>query len=39
MQVIGPRFDDAGVLQFCAAFEALAPWDARMPPLPAKEAA
>jgi aspartyl-tRNA(Asn)/glutamyl-tRNA(Gln) amidotransferase subunit A len=27
MQVIGPRFADADVLQFCAAFEAMSPWD------------
>jgi aspartyl-tRNA(Asn)/glutamyl-tRNA(Gln) amidotransferase subunit A len=39
MQVIGPRFDDAGVLQFCAAFEALEPWDAHVPTLSAKVAA
>jgi aspartyl-tRNA(Asn)/glutamyl-tRNA(Gln) amidotransferase subunit A len=31
MQVIGPRFADADVLQFCAAFEALLPWDDRLP--------
>jgi aspartyl-tRNA(Asn)/glutamyl-tRNA(Gln) amidotransferase subunit A len=39
MQVIGPRFDDAGVLQFCAAFEALEPWDAHVPTPSAKVAA
>jgi aspartyl-tRNA(Asn)/glutamyl-tRNA(Gln) amidotransferase subunit A len=33
MQVIGARFADADVLQFCAAFEAIAPWDDRMPPM------
>lgn len=33
LQVVGPRFADAEVLQFCAAFEALAPWDQHLPPL------
>src|SRR5471032_1548118 len=33
LQVIGPRFADAQVLQFCAAFEAFSPWDQRLPPL------
>ena len=33
LQVVGPRFADADVLQFCAAFEALAPWDHHLPPL------
>jgi aspartyl-tRNA(Asn)/glutamyl-tRNA(Gln) amidotransferase subunit A len=33
LQVVGPRFADAQVLQFCAAFEALSPWDAQLPPL------
>ena len=31
MQVIGPRFADADVLQFCAAFEAISPWDDKAP--------
>jgi aspartyl-tRNA(Asn)/glutamyl-tRNA(Gln) amidotransferase subunit A len=31
LQVVGPRFADADVLQFCAAFEAIAPWDQRLP--------
>lgn len=33
LQVIGPRFADADVLQFCAAFESLAPWDQHLPSL------
>ncbi|MEQ7921768.1 amidase family protein [Xanthomonas sp. WHRI 1810A] len=33
LQVVGPRFADAEVLQFCAAFEALAPWHQHLPPL------
>ncbi|APA87773.1 amidase [Paraburkholderia sprentiae WSM5005] len=33
LQVIGPRFADGDVLQFCAAFEAIAPWEHRLPPL------
>ena len=33
LQVVGPRFADADVLQFCAAFEAIAPWDQHVPPL------
>lgn len=33
LQVVGPRFADADVLQFCAAFEALAPWDQHLPPM------
>lgn len=33
LQVVGPRFADADVLQFCAAYEALAPWDQHLPPL------
>lgn len=36
LQVVGPRFADAEVLQFCAAFEALAPWDQHLPPLVAR---
>ena len=33
LQVVGPRFADAQVLQFCAAVEAIAPWDQYLPPL------
>ncbi|NWC94340.1 MULTISPECIES: amidase [unclassified Pseudomonas] len=33
LQVIGPRFADAQVLQFCAAVEAIAPWDQHLPPM------
>jgi aspartyl-tRNA(Asn)/glutamyl-tRNA(Gln) amidotransferase subunit A len=33
LQVVGPRFADAQVLQFCAAFEALMPWDQHLPPM------
>ncbi|RMR99698.1 Amidase protein [Pseudomonas coronafaciens pv. garcae] len=33
LQVVGPRFADALVLQFCAAVEAIAPWDQRLPPM------
>ncbi|NWF11781.1 amidase [Pseudomonas salomonii] len=33
LQVVGPRFADAQVLQFCAAVEAIAPWDQHLPPL------
>jgi len=33
LQVVGPRFADAEVLQFCAAFEDLAPWDQHLPPM------
>lgn len=33
LQVVGPRFADADVLQFCAAFEAIAPWDQHVPAL------
>ncbi|RMV29084.1 amidase family protein, partial [Pseudomonas syringae group genomosp. 3] len=33
LQVVGPRFADAHVLQFCAAVEAIAPWDQRLPPM------
>jgi aspartyl-tRNA(Asn)/glutamyl-tRNA(Gln) amidotransferase subunit A len=32
LQVVGPRFADARVLQFCAAVEALLPWRDRLPP-------
>ncbi|MFC3609185.1 amidase [Stutzerimonas tarimensis] len=32
LQVIGPRFAEASVLQFCAALEAINPWD-RLPPV------
>lgn len=33
LQVVGPRFADAQVLQFCAAVEAIAPWDQHLPPV------
>ncbi|WP_204902671.1 amidase [Erwinia endophytica] len=32
LQVIGRRYADGEVLQFCAALEALMPWDNRQPP-------
>lgn len=31
LQVVGPRFADADVLQFCAAFETISPWAQRLP--------
>jgi aspartyl-tRNA(Asn)/glutamyl-tRNA(Gln) amidotransferase subunit A len=33
MQVVGRRFADAEVLQFCAAVEDIAPWADRVPPM------
>lgn len=33
LQVIGPRFAEARVLQFCAAMEAVNPWEDRLPPV------
>jgi len=33
LQIVGPRFADALVLRAAAAFEALAPWAARRPPI------
>ena len=33
LQVVGPRFADADVLQFCAAFEDQFPWDQHLPPM------
>lgn len=33
LQVVGPRHEDADVLQFCAAVEALLPWADKIPPL------
>jgi aspartyl-tRNA(Asn)/glutamyl-tRNA(Gln) amidotransferase subunit A len=33
LQVVGPRFDDLGVLQAAAAFEAVQPWADRRPSL------
>jgi aspartyl-tRNA(Asn)/glutamyl-tRNA(Gln) amidotransferase subunit A len=33
LQVVGPRFADGPVLQFCAAIEAIAPWDQHIPPM------
>lgn len=32
LQIVGPRFDDLGVLQASAAFEAARPWADRRPP-------
>jgi aspartyl-tRNA(Asn)/glutamyl-tRNA(Gln) amidotransferase subunit A len=33
LQIVGRRFDDLGVLQAAAAFEAAAPWADQRPPL------
>ncbi|MFP3244582.1 MAG: amidase family protein [Paraburkholderia sp.] len=33
LQVVGPRFADADVLQFCSAIEAIMPWAHRLPPM------
>ena len=33
LQIVGPRFDDLGVLQACHAFEQARPWADRRPPL------
>jgi Asp-tRNA(Asn)/Glu-tRNA(Gln) amidotransferase A subunit family amidase len=33
LQIVGRRFDDLGVLQASAAFEAARPWHDRRPPL------
>jgi aspartyl-tRNA(Asn)/glutamyl-tRNA(Gln) amidotransferase subunit A len=33
LQIVGRRFDDLGVLQAAAAFEAIAPWADKRPPL------
>ena len=33
LQIVGRRFDDLGVLQAAAAFEAARPWAGRQPPL------
>lgn len=33
LQIVSPRFDDLGVLQASAAFEAARPWAGRRPPL------
>lgn len=33
LQVVGPRFADADVLQFCSAIEAIMPWAHRIPPM------
>jgi aspartyl-tRNA(Asn)/glutamyl-tRNA(Gln) amidotransferase subunit A len=35
LQIVGRRFDDAGVLRAAAAFERLVPWGAHKPPLQA----
>jgi aspartyl-tRNA(Asn)/glutamyl-tRNA(Gln) amidotransferase subunit A len=35
LQIVGRRFDDLGVLQASAAFEAARPWAAHIPPLAA----
>ncbi|RLM16679.1 amidase [Gibbsiella quercinecans] len=32
LQVVGPRFADGEVLQFCAALEAMMPWEQHLPP-------
>ena len=32
LQIIGPRFDDLGVLQAAAAFEQARPWAEKRPP-------
>jgi aspartyl-tRNA(Asn)/glutamyl-tRNA(Gln) amidotransferase subunit A len=33
LQIAGRRFDDLGVLQMSAAFEAARPWAGKRPPL------
>jgi len=33
LQVVGPRFADGRVLQFCAAVERILPWRDRLPPM------
>jgi aspartyl-tRNA(Asn)/glutamyl-tRNA(Gln) amidotransferase subunit A len=33
LQIVGRRFDDLGVLQMAAAFEAVRPWAGKRPPL------
>ena len=33
LQIVGPRFDDLGVLQAAAAFESARPWAGARPPL------
>lgn len=33
LQIVGKRFDDLGVLQAAAAYEAIAPWADKIPPL------
>jgi aspartyl-tRNA(Asn)/glutamyl-tRNA(Gln) amidotransferase subunit A len=33
LQIVGRRFDDLGVLQMSAAFEAARPWAAARPPI------
>jgi aspartyl-tRNA(Asn)/glutamyl-tRNA(Gln) amidotransferase subunit A len=33
LQIVGRRFDDAGVLRAAAAFERLQPWAERFPPM------
>ncbi len=33
LQIVGKRFDDLGVLQAAAAYEAIAPWADKRPPL------
>ncbi len=37
LQVVGRRFDDAGVLRFSATFEAARPWRNRVPPMSGHE--
>lgn len=41
LQIMGRRFDDAGVLAFAAAYERVAPWESHGPPMvaPAEGAA
>ena len=33
LQIVGRRFDDLGVLQMSAAFEAARPWASARPPI------
>jgi len=33
LQIVGRRFDDLGVLQMSAAFEAARPWTSKRPPI------
>jgi aspartyl-tRNA(Asn)/glutamyl-tRNA(Gln) amidotransferase subunit A len=38
LQIVGRRFDDLGVLQLAARFEAARPWAQHRPPFPSEEA-